>query len=272
MVSYKRFLHPLHNLIKSQQAKVLQLHCITLFPEQLNHFLLKGLIKRAYENKRFLFNTVDLREFGKGGHKKVDHYPFSHKMGMLLRADVVFDAVTSIEDYKNMRIIYTCPKGKVLNQQLSKALFKSNKDIILISGYYEGIDERIFDVLPIERVSIGDYIVNSGDCASAVIAESLIRQCEGVLGNPDCIEDDTHFNELLESPQFTQPVRFLDQSVPEILRSGNHNAIKTYKLQEALKNTVFNRPDLMGKKHVNNEEKKCLTRIIKEMAVKKSDT
>jgi tRNA (guanine37-N1)-methyltransferase len=248
---------------------VLELHCISLFGNDLLNFVLKGLIKRGYDKKLFKFHTHNLRDFAAGKHKKVDDYPFSQKKGMLLRADVVYNAITSIEDYQNMAIIYTCPKGPVYTQRVCNELFESTQNIILISGYYEGIDERIFDLLPIKRVSIGDYIVNSGDCAAAVIAESLIRKVPGVLGNNECIEDDTHFIPLLEAPHYTQPVTVNNNTVPSVYRSGNHGLIEKHKLKQALKNTLFFRPDLLGINNITKIKKEIITEIIKEMAVEK---
>ena len=250
---------------------MLSLHFITCFKQELDVFIAKGIFKKALDKGLFKMKTYDLRCFGVGKHKKIDDYPFSNKKGMILRADVIYNAVTSIEDYQNMRIIYTCPKGLVLNQTLSKQLYQCQKEIILISGYYEGVDQRIFDVLPIETISIGDYIVNNGDCAAAVIAETLIRQQPGVLGNEACIEDDSHYTGMLEADQFTQPVIFKNHAVPECLRSGNHKVVNQLKEKSAFKNTVINRLDLLGKKHVTSDQKTLITEILKEMVVKKHD-
>ncbi len=248
---------------------MLSLHFITCFKQELEAFINKGIIKQALSKGLFDMKTYDLRDFGVGPHKKIDDYPFSNKKGMLLRADVIYNAVTSIADYQNMRIIYTCPKGLVFNQNVSRQLYQCKKEIILISGYYEGIDQRIFDLLPIEQVSIGDYIVNNGDCAAAVIAETLIRQEPGVLGNKACIDDESHYTGLLEANQYTQPVTFNDVSVPEVLRSGNHPVIDSYKEKIALKNTLINRMDLIGKKIITNQQQKLITEILNEMVVKK---
>ena len=250
---------------------MLSLHFITCFKQELEAFIAKGIIKQALDKGLFTMKMYDLRDYGVGKHKKIDDYPFSNKKGMLLRADVVYDAVTSIEDYQNMRIIYTCPKGLVFNQAISRQLYQSQKEIILISGYYEGIDQRIFDLLPIEPVSIGDYIVNNGDCAVAVIAETLIRQEAGVLGNKECIDDESHYTGLLESNQYTQPVTIKDVSVPELLRSGNHKAVSIYKEKIALQNTLINRLDLIGNKEITSQQKNLITEILKEMAVKTND-
>lgn len=248
---------------------MLEFHFITLFENELNRFLIKGIFKRGLGKDLFKVHTHDLRKFAVDKHQKIDDYPFSQKKGMLLRSDVVYNAITSIEDYQNMAIIYTCPKGPVYTQKTCKELYNNHKSIIFVSGYYEGIDERIFELLPIQRVSIGDFILNSGDSAAVVIAETLIRSIPGVLGNSECINDDSHFLPYLEAPQYTQPVNFKNKNVPEIYRSGNHKEISRYKLKQSLKNTLFQRPDILGISEINKNNKEILTEIIKEMAVEK---
>jgi tRNA (guanine37-N1)-methyltransferase len=250
---------------------MLSLHFITCFENELDSFISKGIIKQARAKGLLDIKFYNLRNYGVGTHKKIDDYPFSNKKGMLLRADVVYNAVTSIEDYQNMRIIYTCPKGFGWNQDLSTQMINSQKEIILISGYYEGIDHRIFDLLPIEPVSIGDYIVNNGDCAVAVIAETLIRQVPGVLGNSDCIDDDSHCSGMLETHQFTQPLTVLGLTVPEVLLSGNHKAVALFKQKSALKDTLIIRSDLIGKLKLSDQQQKLMTEILKDMVVKKND-
>lgn len=254
---------------KKLQANVHTFHFISLFESELTQFLIKGIFKRGLEKGLFKIYTHNLRNYAVDKHQKVDDYPFSEKKGMLLRADVVYQAITSIEDYQNMAIIYTCPKGPVYTQKMCKKLYNDYKDIIFISGYYEGIDERIFDLLPIQRISIGDYILNSGDSAAAVIAETLIRSIPGVLGNAQCIHDDSHCLPYLEAPQYTQPVQFNNKKVPEIYRSGNHKEISRHKLKQSLSKTLFHRPDILGISEINKNNKEILTEIIKEMAVEK---
>ncbi|MDC0036654.1 tRNA (guanosine(37)-N1)-methyltransferase TrmD [bacterium] len=245
---------------------MLTLHALTLFPDELSQFLCKGIIKRSHEKELLKFCAHDLRNFGKGKHRKVDDYPFSDHKSMLLRADVIYDAITSINGYEKMTIMYVCPRGKQFNQAYSQKLFESNNDIILISGYYEGVDERLFDMLPIQRISIGDYIVNSGDCAVAVIAESIIRQVPGVLGNKDCIYEDSYCKGLLEGPKYTQPVTLTNDEVPSVLREGNHQAIARYTQKMALYTTLVNRPDLLGSYSCNKQQQDLITTLLNEMA------
>ncbi len=243
------------------------LHALTLFPDELNQFLCKGIIKRSHKKELFKFCVHDLRNFGKGKHQKIDDYPFSDRKSMLLRADVVYDAITSIDGYEQMTIMYVCPRGKQFNQAYSQELFEHNKHIILVAGYYEGVDERLFDMLPIQRVSIGDYIINSGDCAVAVIAESIIRQVPGVLGNKDCIYEDSYCNGLLEAPKYTQPLTLDKYSVPSLLREGNHQAIARYTQKMALYTTLVQRPDLLGSYSCNKQQQDLITTLLNEMAV-----
>jgi tRNA (guanine37-N1)-methyltransferase len=244
---------------------------LSLFPNEVRQYFLKGIFKRAFDKNLFNINFIDLRDFGIGDHKKVDHYPFSEKKGMVLRVDSLYNAITSIADYQNMRIIYTCPKGQLFDQVYSKEIIQENKSLILIPGYYEGIDERIFEVLPIERVSIGNYILNSGDTAALAIAETIIRQIPGVLGNEGCIEDDSLYNNELESPQYTQPLEFKGHKVPDILRSGHHALVADWKKEQALNQTLFMRPDILAKKEISNAEKEVLTKILNKMVVKEND-
>ena len=201
----------------------------------------------------------------------MDDYPFSGKKGMLIKPDTIYNAVTSIADYQNMRIIYTCPKGQVFTQDKANSYFESKESLIIIPGYYEGIDDRIFELLPIERVSIGDYILNSGESAAFVIAETILRQVPGVLGNNECIEDDSIFSNLLEAPQYTQPAMFMNIPVPDILRSGHHKNIKEWKKHHSLKQTLFMRPDLLARKKFDSDEVNKMTTILNEMVVKKND-
>ena len=247
------------------------IHIITLFPEQVEQYCLKGIFKRAFDQGLFSLTVVDLRNFGVGKHNKIDYYPFSGKKGMIIRADALYAAVSSIEEYQNKRIIYTCPKGPVLDQSLSTTIASDQQSLILIPGYYEGVDERIFDLLPIERVSIGNYILNSGDSAAIVIAETIIRQLPGVLGNAACIEDDSLFDQELEAPQYTQPLALNGLSVPDILRSGDHGKVALWKKKRALWSTLVMRPDILCQKKVSDDEKIALTEIIKEMVVKEND-
>lgn len=238
---------------------------ITLFPNEVLAFFNKGILKRAFEKRLFSFEVIDLRTFAVGKHQKVDDYPFSHKKGMLLRSDVLYNAITSIDLVEEYRLLYTCPSGVCFNQSLAKTyLEESNKGIIICSGYYEGIDDRLQHVLPVEPISIGDYVLMSGDLPALVVTETVLRQVPGVLGNQLCVEDDSIFNGTLEHPQFTKPDEWKGISIPAVLKSGDHEKVRNWKRKESLKKTLFKRPDLLASARLDDTDRVMLTAIIKE--------
>ena len=226
---------------------MLTFHFVTEFPEQLTQYLIKGIFERALKKGAFAINTVTLRDFAKGKHKKIDDYPFSDKKGMLLRADVIDNALQSIPNVLDKQLVVACPQGKSFSQSLSRQWVDNKKDMVFISGYYAGIDERLYKQYSIQRVSIGNYILNSGDTAAIAMAETMIRQLPSVLGNSDCAKEDTYSTPFLQAPKYTKPLRFYNSVVPDILRSGNHDAVKMYNLKESLEKTLFNRIELCKK-------------------------
>jgi len=237
-------------------------HFITEFDLQLKNYLIKGIFKRAHDQGAFSIKTHLLRQFAVGKHAKIDDYPFSQKKGMLLRLDVLKKALDSIADIESKLIIYCCPQGKLFSQEASKTLLLPQQDIVFISGYYKGVDSRLFDLYPIKRMSIGNYILNSGDSAAIVMAETLIRQLPGVLGTHDCINDDTFSSPFLEPSMYTHPVELSGQIVPDVLRSGNHNVIKAFKFKDSIQKTLYNRLDLCKHHLFKDNEKDIVTEIL----------
>ena len=235
---------------------------ITLFPDEVNAFFCKGLFAKAIDNQLISFNVIDLRAFGVGAHKKVDDYPYSDKTGMLLRYDVMYDAISSIEDLDKYRIIYTCPQGQVLSQQFSLQCVTDVKGLIIIPGYFRGIDNRIFDSFNIERCSIGNFILHSGDLPGLCIVDSTLRLLPGVLGNAKSIEMDSFHSFWLESDQYTKPETYMNQEVPSLLLSGHHKHIKDYQKISSIKKTLFKRPDLLVNQSLTKEDCQKVTEAI----------
>ena len=234
---------------------------LTLFPNEVGVLFQRGVLKRAIDADRFQFEVVDLRQFGSAPHYKVDDIPFGGGVGMVLRADIMANAIRSIEHYENYRILYTCPKGPRFNQGFATEL-SNESGIILISGYYEGLDERVFELFPIERVSIGDFVVSSGDLPALMIAEAVVRLLPGVLGNPNSVQQDSYLTGLLEHPQYTQP-RSIDESrVPDVLTSGHHQNIKNWQLTQSFKETLIRKPSLLANLNLNSTEQKILIDVI----------
>jgi tRNA (guanine37-N1)-methyltransferase len=240
---------------------VYTIYILGLFPKEAAQFFLKGIFKRAQDEGIINVSFIDIREFSVGKHQKVDEYPFGHKTGMLLRADVLYNAITSIPSYANYHLIYTCPKGPVLTQKVATTLTKK-QGLIIIPGYYKGIDERLFSLLPIPRISLGDFVVSSGEIPAFAIAESVIRLLPGVIGNTKSMTNDSIMKGCLEAPHYTQPREWMGQSVPEIMISGNHPEIKKWERKKALQQTLFWKPELLLETSITKEDQKHLQYII----------
>lgn len=215
---------------------------LTLFPEMFKS-LDESIIGRAREKGLIEINLINIRDFSKGKHKKVDDTPYGGGAGMVLMPDVVYDAYDSIKD-KNAKVIYLSPQGKVLNQNKVKELVKE-EHLILLCGHYEGIDQRVLDEIVDEEISIGDYVLTGGELPAMVLIDSVSRYTQGVL-NDESIKEESFSNNLLEYPQYTRPEEFRGKKVPEVLISGHHENIKKWREQKSLVVTKLKRPDLLG--------------------------
>ena len=214
---------------------------LTLFPEMFTP-LKESIIGRAVEKNLIDIQLINIRDFSKDKHKKVDDTPYGGGAGMVMRPDVVYDAYTSIKD-ENAKVIYMSPKGKLLNQEKVKELSKE-KHLIIICGHYEGIDQRVLDEIVDEEISIGDYVLTGGELPAMVLVDSASRYVEGVL-NEESTSEESFSNGLLEYPQYTRPEEFRGQKVPEVLISGHHENIKKWREEQSIKITKKNRPDLL---------------------------
>lgn len=217
---------------------------ISLFPEALESALIKGILKRALSEKKYSIEWIQLRDFALDKHQKVDDEPFGHTHGMLLKVDVLYNAITSIHNYQNYHLIYPCPKGKKFDHTLARDL-SEKKGLIFIIGYYEGVDERIFELLPIQRLSMGDFVLMSGELPALTMIEAILRFIPGVLGNKASIYDESIMSGALEAPRYTHPREFMGKEVPEVLRSGNHKAIADWEKAQSDALTQTLRPDLL---------------------------
>ena len=216
---------------------------LTLFPEMFEP-MKQSVIGRAIQKNLLEINLVNIRDFSKDKHKKVDDTPYGGGAGMVLKPDVVYDAYSSIKS-NNAKVIYLSPKGKTLNQEKVRDLAKENH-IILLCGHYEGIDQRVIDEIVDEEISIGDYVLTGGEIPAMVLIDSVSRYVEGVIAS-ESVKEESFSNGLLEYPQYTRPEIFLDKRVPEVLLSGHHENIKKWREEESLKITRSKRPDLLKK-------------------------
>ena len=217
----------------------------TLYPEIFPGHLNKGLYGKALSKKIWNLKVVNIRDSAEDKHKTVDDTPFGGGSGMLLKADVL---AKSIDQNINIgeRIFYLSPKGKKFDQKIAKDLSKE-KNISLICGHFEGIDERILTTRNIEEISIGDFILSGGESAAFVIIDSILRLLPGVIGNDMSKKNESFENGLLEYPQYTKPLIWEEKSVPEVLLSGDHAKIKDWRLSQSEVITRDRRPDLWQK-------------------------
>lgn len=194
----------------------MQFDVLTLFPEMFTPLKI-SILGKAQEKGRININIINIRDFSKDKHKKVDDTPYGGGAGMVIRPDVVYDAYQSIKDKENAKLIYLSPQGIPLNQKKVESLAKE-KHLILLCGHYEGIDQRVLEEIVDEEISIGDYVVTGGELPSMVLIDTVSRYVEGVL-TKESIEEESFSNEMLEYPQYTRPETFLGKKIPEVLLS-----------------------------------------------------
>ena len=216
---------------------------LTLFPEMFEA-LDESIIGKAKERELIEINLINIRDFSKDKHNKVDDTPYGGGAGMIMMPDVVYDAYSSITDKENAKVIYLSPQGNVLNQNKVKELSKENH-LILLCGHYEGIDQRVLDEIVDEEISIGNYVLTGGELPAMVLIDSVSRYVKGVLKEESVEEESFSNNQLLEYPQYTRPEEFRGKKVPEVLISGHHQNIKKWREEKALEVTKKKRPDLL---------------------------
>ena len=227
---------------------------LTLFPEMFEP-VKQSVIGKAVEKDLLEINLINIRDFSKDKHKKVDDTVYGGGAGMLLRPDVVYDAFKSVNSEES-KVIYLTPKGKVLSQKKVEELSKE-KHLILLCGHYEGIDQRVLDIINPEEISIGDYVLTGGEIPAMVLIDSVSRYVGGVITDESTSEES--FSEgLLEYPQYTRPEEFLGNKVPDVLKSGHHENIRKWRRKESLRETFLKRPELLENIELTEEEKRFI--------------
>lgn len=231
---------------------------LTLFPEMFEP-MKQSIIGRAIEKGLLEINLVNIRDFSKDKHKKVDDTVYGGGAGMLMKPDVVYDAYKSVKSEKS-KVIYLSPQGKKLCQNKVEELAKS-EHLILLCGHYEGIDQRVIDKIVDEEISIGDYVLTGGEIPAMVLIDSVSRYIDGVITGESTSEESFSKEGLLEYPQYTRPEEFEGMNVPEVLQSGHHENINKWRRKEAIRVTYKKRPDLLEKVNLTEEEKKFIKEL-----------
>ncbi|PKM83624.1 MAG: tRNA (guanosine(37)-N1)-methyltransferase TrmD [Firmicutes bacterium HGW-Firmicutes-13] len=242
----------------------MRIDIITLFPEMFEGPFDTSIIKRARENQKVQINLVNLRGYTLDKHRQVDDYPYGGGRGMVIKPEPVFRAVEdTVAQSDSAHVVMLCPQGEPFNQEKAGQLAEKSQ-IILICGHYEGVDERVKENLIDEEISIGDYVLTGGEIPAMVVTDSVVRLIPGVL-SAQSIEEESFYQGLLEYPQYTRPEEFRGLRVPEVLLSGNHGKICSWRRRQSLIKTLEKRPELIKKAVLNKEDKIILAELFKQL-------
>lgn len=260
-------------------------HILTLFPEMVLDGLHASITGRAVKNGYITIDATNIRDFAGNKHGHVDDYPYGGGAGMVMQPGPVYDAYRYVKEqiekrkrteilnaaeetqiskqshkdsraldgFKPLRVVYLTPQGTVFNQSIAKELSRE-EDLILLCGHYEGIDERVLDLIVTDHISIGDYVLTGGELPAMVVIDTVSRLIPGVLGNDVSAEFETFHENLLEYPQYTRPEEFMGRKVPEVLLSGHHKNVEAWRREQSVNRTKLRRPDLWeqaGKEELN---------------------
>ena len=231
---------------------------LTLFPEMFDGFLSNSIVKRAIAANLVEFKIVNIRDYTLDKYGRVDSAPVGGGAGLIMKCQPVIDALNANKNI-NSKTVLLSPRGKQYNQAKAHEFASKVEDLIIICGHYEGIDERVNDYVD-ELISIGDYILTGGEIASMAIADSIVRLLDGAIASESIIEESFE-NGLLEYPQYTEPFDYNGKKIPDILYSGNHEAIKKWRKKQSLKLTKTYRPDLFDQYNLNKQDKKLLEEL-----------
>ena len=230
-------------------------HILTLFPDMVMQGLSTSIIGRAKDRGLLSIEAVNIRDYTLERHKKVDDYPYGGGAGMLMQAQPVYDAWKSVVDrigYKP-RTVYLTPQGPTFTQSMAKDLAQE-KDLILLCGHYEGIDERVLEEIVTDYVSIGDYVLTGGELPAMVMVDAISRMVPGVLTNDESGSTESFEGNLLEYPQYSRPEEWMGKKVPSILLSGDHKKVDEWRREQAILRTIKRRPDLLKKAELTKKE------------------
>lgn len=236
----------------------MRISVLTLFPELFQPFWDHGIIRRAVLGGKIFPGTINIRDFAHGRHRVADDRPYGGGCGMVMKPEPLAGALAEAKRrMPSAATLMLSPQGRCFDQSIARSL-ASEEALILVCGRYEGVDERFIDGYVDGEISIGDFVLTGGELGAMVVIDAIARLIPGVLGNSDSAENDTFSDGLVEHAQYTRPPHFDDETVPEVLLSGNHGEIDRWRRQTALMRTVMKRPDLLAQRELSAEERAVL--------------
>ena len=240
-------------------------YILTLFPEMVTGGLATSITGRAMEKGLIRVEAVNIRDYSKEKHRHVDDAPYGGGAGMVMQAEPICDAYENLcaKSGKRPKVIYMTPQGRVFNQQIAKELAQE-EDLVFLCGHYEGVDERALELIGADYLSVGDYVLTGGELPAMVMIDCISRLVPGVLHNASSAEIESFSDNLLEYPQYTRPEEFRGLKVPEVLLSGHHKNIDTWRRQQSIRRTLERRPDLLSDAVLSKKEKAFLEELLRE--------
>ena len=248
-------------------------HVLTLFPEMIVSGMNNSITKRAVEKDLIKIDAIDIRAYtADKKHNKVDDYPYGGGAGMVMGPQPVYDCVTDVKKDlpADTPVVYLNPQGRVFNQSIAEELSK-HSDIIFLCGHYEGIDERALELCVTDHISIGDYVLTGGELPAMILMDCIARLVPGVLGNDTSADVESFHDNLLEYPQYTRPEEFMGLKVPDVLLSGHHLNIETWRRQQSIRRTLERRPDLLKDANLTPKEQKYFKMLQDEAEKEQSE-
>ena len=245
-------------------------HVLTLFPEMIMNGLETSILGRAAAKGIVSFEAVNIRDYTLGRHGKVDDYPYGGGAGMVMQAEPIYRAYEALVEKigKKPRVIYMTPQGKTFNQNIAEDLAKE-EDLVFLCGHYEGVDERVLEMIATDYLSAGDYVLTGGELPAMMMIDCISRLVPGVLNNNVSAEFETFHDNLLEYPQYTRPEVFMGKKVPDILLSGHHANVEKWRREQSIIRTLKNRPELLEDAVLSKKEQKFLDDLLRQQETEK---
>ena len=244
---------------------VMNFHVLTLFPEMIMNGLETSILGRAAAKGIVSFEAVNIRDYTLERHGKVDDYPYGGGAGMVMQAEPIYRAYEALVEKigKKPRVIYMTPQGQTFNQSIAEDLAKE-EDLVFLCGHYEGVDERVLEMIATDYLSAGDYVLTGGELPAMMMIDCISRLVPGVLNNNVSAEFETFHDNLLEYPQYTRPEVFMGKKVPDILLSGHHANVEKWRREQSIIRTLKNRPELLEDAVLSKKEQKFLDELLRQ--------